>query len=255
MATTPEPANEADEVQADELHEAKTAKPKPRAKATSARVTPAQATGTRTMPASSTPATKKAAPRKATKATKATKIANTEKQMEAEPVSPKDERDIEVPAPWWAGTPMSIGAVPELLAEAAVERFGDSADRYLRWLRATYPEATPDGLTRLVALRLAKSLPFVLYAGPLALLTARAQLVLHIAGAYGRDPRDRQRVPELVALIDPKSLTAPVLGRFAGRLLPGAGLVVSAFTYTEALEATARRATAYYRQSAYHPQR
>jgi hypothetical protein len=131
-----------------------------------------------------------------------------------------------------------------MLAEAAVERFGDSADRYLRWLRATYPQATPDGLTRIVTQRLARCY----WPGPVGLLAAQAQLVLHIAGAYGRDPRDPQRVPELLALIEPRSLALPVLGRFAGRVLPGAGLVVSAFTYNNALETVARRATTYYRQ-------
>jgi hypothetical protein len=151
--------------------------------------------------------------------------------------------------PWWTRTPTRTSAVPLYLAEAAVERFGDSAYRYLDWLRDTYPEATPDGLARLVTRQLVGHSGYTALAGPagpLALLAAQARLVLHIAAAYGRDPRDPERVPELVGLLTMKGLAGPALARVTGRLLPGAGLVASLLSDSGSLERLAHRAVAYY---------
>src|SRR5262249_28947661 len=139
---------------------------------------------------------------------------------------------------------------PELLAEAAVERFGDPVDRYVHWLRETYPEATPDGLARLATERLTRRFGYAALAGPVgavALVPVQALLVLHIAAAYGRDPRDPERVPELRKLVEPRGLAGPRLGGVAGRLLPGAGVVLGAFAGSGALDRTARRAVAFYR--------
>jgi hypothetical protein len=157
-----------------------------------------------------------------------------------------------VRAPWWTRTPLTPGAVPQLLAEAAVERFGDSVDRYLRWLQETYPQATPDGLARLATERLTRHLGYATLTGPagaVALVPAQALLVLHIAAAYGRDPRDPQRVPELLALVEPRALAGPLLGQVAGRLLPGAGMVVGLLAGAGTLDRTARRAIAFYRKA------
>ena len=189
----------------------------------------------------------KTAPRKATK--------RAARKAEPEPPKPAPRKRATRTAPrtrppWWSRTPLTPAAVPELLAEAAVERFGDSADRYVHWLRATYPQATPDGLARLAVERLARRTRYLALAGPagpVALLATQAELVLHVAAAYGRDPRDPARVPELLAVLEPKALAGPTIARLAGRLLPGAGLVAGVLTDAGALERTGRRAVAYYR--------
>ncbi|MFC8845753.1 MULTISPECIES: hypothetical protein [unclassified Micromonospora] len=100
---------------------------------------------------------------------------------------------------------------PELLALAAVRTLGPRAGDWAAWHRAAYPGATPDGLARLAARR------FVRLAGaggavatlaglfaPVVELTTvlwtQANLVLHVAAAYGRDPADPERAVELLAL-------------------------------------------------------
>jgi hypothetical protein len=130
-----------------------------------------------------------------------------------------------------------------------VERFGDQAERYVRWLRETYPNANPDGLARAVVDRFRQRAWYTALAGPAgvaALLSTEAELVLHVAAAYGRDPRDPARVPELVELIEPKDAGA-ALGRLAGRLLPGAGLVIGLLAGRNAVDRVGHRAIAYYR--------
>jgi hypothetical protein len=139
--------------------------------------------------------------------------------------------------------------VPEWLAFIAVDRFGDRADRYVRWLRDTYPTASPDGLARAAVARFAPRAWYTVLAGPVgiaALLSTEAEVVLHVAAAYGHDPRDPARVPELVELIGPKDAGA-ALGRAAGRLLPGAGLVTALLAGRGAIDRVAHRAIAYYR--------
>jgi hypothetical protein len=151
--------------------------------------------------------------------------------------------------PWWTRTPTRTSTLPAYLAEAAVERFGDSAHRYLDWLRDTYPDATPDGLARLVTRQFVRHSGYTALAGPagpLALLATQARLVLHLAAAYGRDPRDPGRVAELVGLLDTRRLAGPVLARVTGRLLPGAGLVASLLSDSRSLERLAHRAVVYY---------
>jgi hypothetical protein len=144
---------------------------------------------------------------------------------------------------WWTRTPTRLAAVPTYLAETAVERYGDSAHRYVQWLRDTYPDATPDGLARAV---MRHTIGYPLLSGPAGVLATQARLVLHIAAAYGRDPRDAARVPDLLELVTPKGLAGPLLARMSGRLLPGAGLVAGALTDSGVLERTAHRAIAYY---------
>ncbi|RQW84303.1 hypothetical protein DKL51_30225 [Micromonospora globispora] len=103
------------------------------------------------------------------------------------------------------------GFAPELLALAAVEALGPRAREWAEGLRARYPDADPDGLARLAARR------FVRLAGtggavaagagllaPVAELAAvlwtQANLVLHLAAAYGRDPAHPDRAVELLVL-------------------------------------------------------
>ncbi|WP_431895603.1 hypothetical protein [Micromonospora haikouensis] len=100
---------------------------------------------------------------------------------------------------------------PELLALAAVRSLGPRAADWAAWHRAAYPAATPDGLARLATRR------FVRLAGAggavatlaglfapvvelTAVLWAQANLVLHLAAAYGRDPADSERAVELLVL-------------------------------------------------------
>jgi hypothetical protein len=231
-ATSPEPAPR---------KAAKATSPEPAAEKAEKPAKPAKATKSVKLPSEAEQPGKAATPpRKRTVAAAAVKAVTSEK---TQPV---------VRAPWWTRTPLTPGAVPELLAEAAVERFGDSVDRYLHWLRETYPQATPDGLARLATQRLTRQLGYAALAGPagaVALIPAQALLVLHIAAAYGRDPRDPERVPELLALVESKALAGPLLGRVAGRLLPGAGVVVGVLAGAGTLDRTARRAVAFYRKA------
>jgi len=152
--------------------------------------------------------------------------------------------------PSWTRVPVGSGAVPEWLAHVAVERFGDRAERYVRWLRETYPTASPDGLARAAVERFTRRAWYTALAGPAgvaALLSTEAELVLHIPAAYGRDPHDQARAAELVEVIEPKAAGAVLVGRVAGRLLPGAGLVVGLLAGRSALDRVAHRAIAYYR--------
>ncbi|WP_232290167.1 hypothetical protein [Micromonospora sp. ATCC 39149] len=103
------------------------------------------------------------------------------------------------------------GFAPELLALAAVRTLGPRARDWVSWHRAAYPDAVPDGLARLATRR------FVRLAGtggaaaalaglfaPVAelavVLWTQANLVLHLAAAYGRDPADPDRAVELLVL-------------------------------------------------------
>jgi hypothetical protein len=155
------------------------------------------------------------------------------RKPEPKPVSP----------PWWTRTPTHPSAVPAYLAEIAVERYGDSAHRYVDWLRTTYPEATRDGFARHIVERFATR---GWYGGPLVTVARQARLVLHLAAVYGRDPRGPERVPELLSILEPKAFAGPVVARLAGRVLPGAGLLAGALADAGALERTARRSRAYY---------
>ncbi|WP_243715533.1 hypothetical protein [Micromonospora sp. KC207] len=104
------------------------------------------------------------------------------------------------------------GFAPELLALAAVRTLGPRARDWVSWHHAAYPDAVPDGLARLATRR------FVRLAGaggaaaalaglfaPVAelavVLWTQANLVLHVAAAYGRDPADPDRAVELLVLI------------------------------------------------------
>ncbi|MEV4197442.1 hypothetical protein [Micromonospora globbae] len=190
------------------------------------------------------------------------------------------------------------GFAPELLALAAVEALGPGAGAWAERLRMAYPDATPDGLARLATRR------FVRLAGaggataalagvlaPLAELAAvlwtQANLVLHLAAAYGRDPAHPDRAAELLVLTQvhpdgssartaleaaraldgpgeapwPRAaeaawrLAAPLAAqaggwlalRLASRLLPGAAVLAAAAGDAAAAERLAARAITAYR--------
>jgi hypothetical protein len=117
----------------------------------------------------------------------------------------------------------------------------------MRWLRDRYPRATADGLARAAVERFRRRPWYTIVTGPVGLLSAQAALVLHIAAAYGRDPTSPERAPELVALIKPTGVAGSAGSRLAGRLLPGAGLVLGMLVDHGTLDGTATRAIAYYR--------
>ncbi|WP_197701446.1 hypothetical protein [Micromonospora coxensis] len=190
------------------------------------------------------------------------------------------------------------GFAPELLALAAVEGIGPRARDWAHGLREAYPDAGPDGLARLATRR------FVRVAGlggatsalaglfaPVAelatVLWTQAALVLHLAAAYGRDPRDAERAVELLVLTQvhpdadsaraaldaaraadgpgdrpwPRAaeaawrLAAPLAAqaggwvalRLASRLVPGAAVLAAAAGDAAAAERLAARAVAAYR--------
>ncbi|MFI7519553.1 hypothetical protein [Micromonospora globbae] len=190
------------------------------------------------------------------------------------------------------------GFAPELLALAAVEALGPGAGAWAERLRMAYPDATPDGVARLATRR------FVRLAGaggataalagvlaPLAELAAvlwtQANLVLHLAAAYGRDPAHPDRAAELLVLTQvhpdgssartaleaaraldgpgeapwPRAaeaawrLAAPLAAqaggwlalRLASRLLPGAAVLAAAAGDAAAAERLAARAITAYR--------
>jgi hypothetical protein len=163
----------------------------------------------------------------------------------AKKAAPRVEQPVR--PPWWTRTPTRTTAIPRYLAEAAVERYGDSAHRYVQWLRDTYPDATDDGLARAVVQLFGRRAGYTALAGPagpLALLAAQARIVLYVAAAYGRDPRAPERAAELTRLVRPKP--GPVLARLAGRILPAGSVLAGALTDAGELERTAHRAVAYY---------
>ncbi|WP_225854023.1 hypothetical protein [Micromonospora sp. AMSO31t] len=190
------------------------------------------------------------------------------------------------------------GFAPELLALAAVEALGPRAADWVERTRDAYPDADADGLARLVTRRFVRlsGTGGALAAGaglfaPVAELTAvlwtQANLVLHLAAVYGRDPAHPDRVVELLVLtqVHPdagtaraaldgvRSAGAPAEGslaraaeaawrlatplaaqaagwlglRLAARLLPGAAALAAAAGDATAAERLAARATGLYR--------
>ncbi|MFU8876122.1 hypothetical protein [Micromonospora sp. SL4-19] len=190
------------------------------------------------------------------------------------------------------------GFAPELLALAAVDALGPHARDWVERARRAYPDADADGLARLVTRRFVRLAgaggAFAAGAGLLAplaelaaVLWAQANLVLHLAAAYGRDPGHPDRVAELLVLtrVHPdvgtaraaldavRSAGAPTDGpwpraaeaawrlatplaaqaggwlglRVASRLLPGAAMLAAAAGDSAAAERLAARAIGRYR--------
>ncbi|HWG98350.1 MAG TPA: hypothetical protein VNV66_03270 [Pilimelia sp.] len=117
----------------------------------------------------------------------------------------------EVTFPGWERLRSDPGHLPELLALAAVRRIGPVADRWCRHLQATYPGATPDGLARLAVRHFCRSAAVGGVAAALtgllrpaaelsALAWHQAGVVLHVAAAYGADPRHPDRAVDLLVL-------------------------------------------------------
>ncbi|MFD6609087.1 hypothetical protein ACFWD1_09380 [Micromonospora chalcea] len=190
------------------------------------------------------------------------------------------------------------GFAPELLALAAVDALGPRARDWVAQVRRAYPEADADGVARLATRRFVRMAGtggalaagagmFAPVAELAAVLWTQANLVLHLAAAYGRDPAHPDRAAELLVLtlVHPDDGTAraalaaalaadepadgpwgraaqaawrlatPVaaqaggwLGlRLAARFLPGAAALAAATGGTATAERVAARAVARYR--------
>ncbi|RKN51607.1 hypothetical protein D7193_29825 [Micromonospora costi] len=283
------------------------------AKATAAR----KATPTRTTPRKAAPPTKiapgKAAPPAKTAPGKVTRPRATPAQTvpvtKATPAAdPAPETNAPAPAAAVPAKPelraITVrmldhpGFAPELLALAAVEALGPTARGWADRMRTAYPEATPDGLARLATRRFVRLAGvggagaalagvFAPVAELAAVLWTQANLVLHLAAAYGRDPAHPDRAVELLVLAQvhpdaasartaleaalaadgpgeapwPRAaeaawrLAAPLAAqaggwlalRLASRLLPGAAVLAAAAGDTAAAERLAARAVAAYR--------
>ncbi|WP_259275884.1 hypothetical protein, partial [Micromonospora chalcea] len=103
------------------------------------------------------------------------------------------------------------GFAPELLALAAVDALGPRARDWVAQVRRAYPEADADGVARLATRRFVRMAGtggalaagagmFAPVAELAAVLWTQANLVLHLAAAYGRDPAHPDRAAELLVL-------------------------------------------------------
>ncbi|MGW8647371.1 hypothetical protein, partial [Micromonospora chalcea] len=103
------------------------------------------------------------------------------------------------------------GFAPELLALAAVDALGPRAREWVAQVRRAYPEADADGVARLATRRFVRMAGtggalaagagmFAPVAELAAVLWTQANLVLHLAAAYGRDPAHPDRAAELLVL-------------------------------------------------------
>ncbi|MFG2056189.1 hypothetical protein ACGFI9_19420 [Micromonospora sp. NPDC048930] len=286
----------------------------PTKKATSAKRTPAQK-ATAARKAAPTPAETRDGPEQPVKAEPATIRVDQRSvaigpepghAVTVEPAQPaagsQEVASGRTPGEGWRAVGARVvehpGFAPELLALAAVEELGPRARDWVERTRSAYPDAGADGLARLATRRFVRlaGTGGALAAGagllaPVAELAAvlwtQANLVLHLAAVYGRDPGHSDRVAELLVLtqVHPDIATAraaldavrsagpPVDGpwpraaeaawrlatplaaqaggwlglRLASRLLPGAAVLTAAAGDSAAAERLAARAAARYR--------
>ncbi|MEU4155857.1 hypothetical protein [Actinoplanes sp. NPDC026670] len=148
---------------------------------------------------------------------------------------------------------------PEILAHALVQALGPRARGWTDHVRATYPTASRDALTRLAVQRFTRTAglrggvgalagPYAPIALGVATVITHAELVLHLAAIHGLDPSDPQRAADLLRLVSPGAGT---VAGWAALTLTGPGIrllagVLSARTTTEAIAVRARR---YYTES------
>ena len=134
----------------------------------------------------------------------------------ADPIPPADKAADALPAKLtstepWAQLIADPGHAPELLALAAVQTIGPRAAEWAGRHREAYPNATGDALARLAVQQFTRfgsvASVFAAVAGsyaPITLLGSNAltyaEIVLHVAAAYGQDPTDRQRAVDLLVL-------------------------------------------------------
>lgn len=213
-------------------------------------------------------------------------------QTETEPVRVAGAAPTHRAEPW-AEFLIEPTHAPELLALAAVQTFGPRAQDWADRTRAAYPKADDAALARLAIQQFTRfgglASVFGAVAGsyaPVALLGSaaitQAELVLHVAAAYGLDPTDPQRAADLLVIVrvhptrgeadaalaaahdDAGGPAAAVwrlgrmiaaqaggwaLLRFANRRLPGTSLLAAVLSSTASAQTAAARADAYYRQA------
>ncbi|MFF4891847.1 hypothetical protein [Micromonospora chersina] len=249
-----------------------------------------------TEPAAAETPTEPTAGRAPTEPTTASQVIPVEP---AQVIPPAEAREA---GPGWRAVGVRVldhpGFAPELLALAAVDALGPRAADWVQRTRDAYPDADADGLARLVTRRFVRlaGTGGALAAGaglfaPVAELSAvlwtQANLVLHLAAVYGRDPAHPDRVAELLVLtqVHPdggtaraaldaaRSAGAPAEGswsraaeaawrlatplaaqavgwlglRLAARLLPGAAALAAATGDTASAQRLAARAITLYR--------
>ncbi|BCJ43485.1 hypothetical protein GCM10010168_42060 [Actinoplanes ianthinogenes] len=142
----------------------------------------------------------------------------------------------------------------KLLADSAVHTLGPRAAAWAAQTRATYPAATPQALARLATARFTRAAtlrgglsalsgtyaPFTLVA---TAAFTHAELVLHLAAAYGLDPTHPDRAAEILGLLPGyRNGAAWAALRLADRFLPGTSLLGAVLGGRNAAEAVATRA-------------
>ena len=196
----------------------------------------------------------------------------------------------------WAKLVADPGHAPELLALAAVQSIGPRAREWLDRTQRDYPTADHAALARLATSQFSRAGGLGSIVGavagsyaPVALLgtaaVTHAELILHLAAAYGLDPLDPERAVDLLVLthVHPdrvaaeaalaaarrpaydeesgfsaavwrlsRMITTRVGGwgvvRLISRYLPGVSLLTAFLTSRAATETVAARANAHYRQ-------
>ena len=151
---------------------------------------------------------------------------------------------------------------PEILALAAVETIGPRAKAWAARARDTYPSASPQALARLAAGRFTRTAglrgalgavagPYAPVALTAAIVVTHAELVLHVAAAFGLDPEDPERARDLLKLASPGSgpFVAWAVLRLANRALPGVSLVSAVLGARATAGMVAARAQRFYTES------
>jgi hypothetical protein len=199
----------------------------------------------------------------------------------------------------WTRVAADPGHAAEVLSLAAVQTIGPRAAEWARTVRESYPTASPDGIAQMAVRQFTRrggvSSALASVAGayaPAALLATaayhHAELVLHVAAAYGQDPSDPARAADLLVLtrVHPSradaeaaiaaaqapdtrgDATAPAwrLGRTlvvqaggwaalraVSRFFPGTTMVVAAVTSRAATETLGVRARTYFQNDRAEP--
>ncbi|MFI6078383.1 hypothetical protein ACIA5C_43350 [Actinoplanes sp. NPDC051343] len=216
--------------------------------------------------------------------------------LETELAPPQAEEAAPAHTDAWAQLVADPAHAPELLALAAVQSIGPRAQEWIVRTRRDYPNAGRAALARLATSQFSRvgSLGSVFGAvagsyAPMVLTgtaaVAHAELILHVAAAYGKDPADPQRAVDLLVLTgvhpDREAAEAAVaaarrpaydedggglragawrLGRLISgqvggwsvfrlinRYLPGVSLLAAFLTSRAATDSLAARANAFYR--------
>ncbi len=219
------------------------------------------------------PAKKAAAPRKAApprKSVPAAKKAVTAVERKSETATVIPIAPVQAPAPDPVERFESLteellaepSRTPEILATAAVRTFGPRASAWAARTRAAYPTASAEALARLAVHRFTRTAEIRAAVGALTgpytpiavtggVLVSHAELVLHLAAAFGVDPEDPGRAEDLLKLASPGP--GPVVTWLAvgliNRRLPGVSVLSAVLGARSTTEAVAVRARRFYRKN------